>query len=97
MVEIFSCEKDGFSRVRFFYPGNAGHSVALAGIFNDWDSERDKMNYSAADNGYVCELLLASGVYEYKLVVDGQWLLDEGNKDFVSNDFGTLNNIITVG
>ena len=54
------------------------------------------MVYSAAEGGYSCSLSLAPGNYEYKLVVDGEWLQDESNPDFVSNDFGTLNSLVKV-
>ena len=95
MVEIIS-KKNGSFDVRFFYPAPAGHSVALAGMFNDWDPARNEMAYSAKDGGYICKIALSAGVYEYKMVVDGPWLLDESNKDFVSNDFGTLNSIVEI-
>ena len=96
MVEFSASEKESLFRVRFFYPGVPGHIVALAGVFNDWDPARDEMIYSDDQGGYSCELLLPAGLYEYKLVVDGQWLRDEGNNEFVSNDFGTLNSIVEV-
>ena len=88
-------EKDLIS-VCFSYPAGPGHKVCLAGIFNDWDPERNLMEYSTEKGVYCCTVQLPPGVYEYKLIVDGEWLLDEGNPNFVSNDFGTLNSIVTV-
>ena len=73
-----------------------GHNVSLAGVFNDWDPARTPMLYCDEKKSYICILTLSSGEYEYKLVVDGQWMLDEGNPNFVSNDFGTLNSIVVV-
>lgn len=44
-----------------------------------------------------CTIHLAPGTYEYKFVVDGEWVLDESNPNFAANDFGTLNSVINVG
>jgi hypothetical protein len=96
MVEFSASEKESLFRVRFFYPGVPGHIVALAGVFNDWDPAHNPMTYCRENQNYSCFLELPAGVYEYKLVADGQWMIDEGNPNFVSNDFGTLNSIVTV-
>ncbi|MBE6375754.1 MAG: hypothetical protein E7050_04735 [Lentisphaerae bacterium] len=88
-------EKDIIT-VCFSYSAAPGHKVCLAGVFNDWDPERNLMEYSTEKGVYSCTVQLSPGVYEYKLIVDGEWLLDEGNPNFVSNDFGTLNSIVTV-
>ena len=96
---MFSCqkaEKDGLIKVSFTYSAEAGHAVSLAGIFNDWDPVQLPMKYSKAKNAYCCSLKLAPGSYEYKLVVDGEWLLDESTPNFVTNDFGTLNSVAVI-
>ena len=36
------------------------------------------------------------GDHQYKFVVDGEWRLDAANPNFVPNDFGTLNSLLTV-
>ena len=41
--------------------------------------------------------LLKKGTYQYKLVVDGQWILDPLNPKEAPNDFGGSNNVLTVG
>lgn len=95
MVKVNALGNNSF-RVRFSYPLSQGHDVALAGIFNDWDPTANKMLFSVSDAVYVSDVILPSGTYEYKLVVDGDWLCDEENPNFVSNDFGTLNSVVTV-
>ena len=84
-------------RVEFVINAGPGHEfVGVAGSFNDWDPAHNPMTYCRENQNYSCILELPAGVYEYKLVVDGQWMIDEGNPNFVSNDFGTLNSIVTV-
>jgi 1,4-alpha-glucan branching enzyme len=96
MIEVQQNTGDKLRLVKFSYASAPGHTVALAGVFNDWDSGKVLMVYSKDAGCYCCELPLAPGRYEYKLVVDGEWLLDESNPNFASNDFGTLNSVVTV-
>ena len=96
---MFSCqkaEKDGLIKVTFTYSAEAGNSVSLAGVFNDWDPVQLQMKYYKTKKVYSCSLKLAPGSYEYKLVVNGEWLLDESNPNFVTNDFGTLNSVAVI-
>ena len=96
MVTLEKIKGKKLTKVQFSHPGTPGHTVSLAGIFNDWDPAHNPMTYCPETQNYSCTLELPAGVYEYKLVVDGQWMIDEGNPNFVSNDFGTLNSIVTV-
>ena len=73
-----------------------GRNVAVAGSFNDWEPKLNPMTDEKGDGVYRCILRLAPGCYEYKFVVDGEWVLDDGNPNFTSNDFGTLNSVLNV-
>lgn len=73
-----------------------GRKVAVAGSFNDWEPELNPMTDAKGDGVYRCTLRLAPGCYEYKFVVDGEWVLDDNNPNFASNDFGTLNSVLNV-
>ena len=42
------------------------------------------------------ELLLAPGVYEYCLVVDGEWMADPSTEESVPNPFGGRNSVLRV-
>lgn len=96
MVEVKKGDTKGSMAVCFSCSAAPGKVVCLAGIFNDWDPERNYLEYSAEEKIYRCTLHLPPGTYEYKLVVDGEWLMDESNPNFVTNDFGTLNSVVTV-
>jgi hypothetical protein len=54
------------------------------------------MKYDDGAGSYKAEICLKPGEYEYKFVVDGEWLLDEANPEFFPNDFGTLNSVLRV-
>ena len=40
--------------------------------------------------------MLPPGAYEYKFVVDGEWLTDPGNPEVRPNAFGTYNSVLLV-
>ena len=68
--------------------------VLLAGDFNNWEPEPMKYNKKHALFSKSKEL--ASGKYEYKFIVNGAWVLDEQNENFVNNDQGSLNSVLIV-
>ena len=96
MVNLSGKDASGRRSVEFFLPGAAGLQVMLAGSFNDWEPEKSVMRYDSARGGYAVALRLAPGEYEYKFVCGEQWLPDDGNPNFASNDFGTLNSVVKV-
>jgi 1,4-alpha-glucan branching enzyme len=76
--------------------------VFVAGTFNAWDQAAVPMERDAAGH-WTVSLALASGTYEYKFVVDGQWFCEPGcdeecrsYPECVANPFGTMNRVVTV-
>lgn len=53
------------------------HKVALAGSFNNWDGSELMMERDSA--GWYLPYVLAKGNYEYKFIVDGNWMPDPQN------------------
>ena len=79
-------------RLEFSKPG--AQSVAIAGSFNSWQPEQAK---TAGNGGWVKELTIAPGRYEYMFVVDGQWMADPNAKEFAPNPFGGQNSVLVIG
>ena len=48
------------------------------------------------DGRWLKELILAPGVYEYRLVVDGEWMPDPRASETVPNPFGEMNSVLKV-
>lgn len=88
--------KSGEKSVTFTVHAEAGKSVYLAGSFNNWDPAGKKMLEKKSGGVYAATVKLAPGTYQYKFVIDGTWCADPENRDFVQNDHGTLNSVITV-
>lgn len=66
--------------------------VFVAGTFNDWNPTSHPMKRGR--NGiWKITIELDRDDHEYKFVVDGEWLHDDLNPDYVINGFGTRNSI----
>ena len=73
---VISPEVNG-QEVTFRYAGTAT-SVALAGSMNGWSTSANMMT-KGDDGVWSITLTLDPGVYEYKFVVNGSWVLDPTN------------------
>ncbi len=83
-------------KIKFTYepPISGERNVFLTGDFNDWNSSALKMSYK---NGvFQLDLLLESGKYQYKFIVDGNWISDQKAKYFVDDGFGGNNSQVVV-
>ena len=70
-------------------------SAAVAGTFNNWDPKRTPLRKEPSGD-WKTTLWLPPGRYEYRFVVDGQWLSDPKAKESVSNQFGSTNSVVHV-
>lgn len=78
-----------------FHDENA-QAVSIAGTFNDWRPGVVPM-IPLGQGRWVKELSLPPGRYEYRLVVDGQWICDPAAAEKVTNPHGSHNSVIIVG
>ena len=81
--------------VRLEFIHATAKSVSVAGTFNDWRPGATEM-VSVGDGRWLKELVLASGVYEYRLVVDGEWMPDPLASETAPNPFGETNSVLRV-
>ncbi|MGH7970061.1 MAG: glycogen-binding domain-containing protein [Limisphaerales bacterium] len=82
-------------KVRFQFVNPTAKSVSVAGAFNDWRPGSAQM--VPLGNGlWVKDLVLAPGTYEYRLVVDDEWIPDPLCSDRVPNPFGGMNSVLKV-
>lgn len=81
--------------VRFEFTHPTATTVCVAGSFNQWQPEAKALHSSGVGNWWK-ETALAPGVYEYCLIVDGQWMPDPLATETVPNPFGGRNSILTV-
>ena len=75
-------------------PGFEREEVKVKGVFNAWNSDATILKWTG--NAFEAPLVLAPGEYAYKLVVNGEEVLDPSNEVTVPNGFGSFNNVLTV-
>jgi pimeloyl-ACP methyl ester carboxylesterase len=70
-------------------------TVALAGTFNDWNTQSTPMTRKSADWSVIIKL--APGTYRYKFVVDKErWAVDPENSQTEDDGNGHINSVIVV-
>ena len=69
--------------------------VCIAGSFNDWHPTVTPM-IRLEDGKWAKELALPPGRYEYRFIVDGQWVDDPAATELIPNSFGTANAVLVV-
>ena len=82
--------------VRFRLRGyDEAKNVILSGSFNRWNEE--ELRLYRIENGWEITLDIKPGEYEYKFIVDGEWIQDPSNPSMVWNEYGGVNSLINVG
>ena len=69
--------------------------VSLSGDFNGWSPDATPMQ-RYDDGHWETTVELAPGRYQYKLIVDGEWIVDPAAQKNVPNEHGSLNSVIEV-
>jgi 1,4-alpha-glucan branching enzyme len=81
--------------VRFEFTHPTATTVCVAGTFNDWHAEAKPL-HPLGGGRWLKETALPVGTYEYRLLVDGQWIADPLAKETVPNPFGGRNSLLHV-
>jgi len=69
--------------------------LAITGNMNGWNPSAGKCTKSG--EGWEITWWLNPGVYQYQLVVNGEWKLDDTNPNQIPNGQGGMNSSFTVG
>ena len=69
-------------------------TVSLAGNFNNWKPGEILMERSA--DGWKVSYVLGPGNYQYKFIVDGNWITDPANPNIIDDGMGNLNSFMVV-
>ena len=70
--------------------------VYLCGDFNQWSPARGRMFLRSGQRRWEKRVTLPPGRYEYKFLVDGQWIHDTRAPEITRNVHGSLNSVRTV-
>jgi 1,4-alpha-glucan branching enzyme len=83
------------AEITFQLEAPQAEQVCVVGSFNEWDPMANMLGYDEGGR-WGCTLALEPGEYEYRFVVDGEWLDDPENLLRRSNGFGTENCILII-
>lgn len=88
-------EKQAKKRVKFkFSDAGAGH-VCIAGSFNSWDPSIRPLKKDAK-GVWRTSITLSPGVYQYRFIVDGNWMEDPSSSNKEMNEYGSFNSVVIV-
>jgi neopullulanase len=86
--------------MQFTYAADPGvQEVLLSGSFNEWGDSAASATVMVDEDGdsiFEATLHLEPGTYQYKFVVDGEWILDPANPSQADDGEGNINSLITV-
>lgn len=77
----------------FFAP--EAKEVMVAGDFNNWRPQATPLT-NLGEGNWEVRLMLRSGQYEYRFVVDGRWSDDAPASPRVPNPYGGFNSVVAV-
>lgn len=81
--------------VRFELDIPEARRVSVTGTFNDWKPRATRLAFIGGTKWFK-DLLLAPGRYEYRFVVNGEWVDPPNAKAYVPNPYGGRNAVVEV-
>lgn len=80
--------------IRFSINARGGVERAqLVGDFNGWNPQTMRKQ---KNGGFAATVSLPGGSYEYKFILDGQWMQDPDNGVLAMNPYGSFNSVAVV-
>lgn len=73
----------------------ADDDIKIAGDFNNWEPDRD---VTTGRHGDLLSktLHVSPGVYQYRLIINGEWRADPTNPNHITNEYGDINSVLEV-
>jgi RHS repeat-associated protein len=81
--------------ITFTYTNATAAHVYVAGQFNSWSSSANPLTKNGST--WTTTLSLTQGSYQYKFVVDGNWIQDPTNSFTAPDGYGGYNSKLAVG
>ena len=81
---------------QFTYYGPDAKSVKIGGSFNDWNPGDEFLMERDEDGTWTKRIILEPGTYQYKFVVDGEWVEDRNNTNYINNAYGGNNSVLEI-
>jgi len=86
-----------FFEITFTYHAPTARSVFVVGDFNNWSMNKGSVMKKVNNDGvWSRKVPLKEGLYQYRFVVDGEWVDDPTNPRTSRNPYGELNSILEI-
>ena len=96
-VDLSATQPSNIEETVVFTLGAPAHSnVQIAGDFNNWRPEALSFSDMATEPMWQTKFSLKPGSYQYKYLLDGQWIADPDNEHTMDDSFGGINSILKV-
>ena len=93
--KMYTAKPDTNGNAHFYLKGyENAQKVILSGTFNRWDENNFKME--KVTGGWKLSLKLKPDTYQYKFIVDGNWMEDPDNPNKEYNEHNTFNSILNL-
>ena len=84
-----------YKKVAFKIEAPTAREVLVVGSFTEWTENPIDLNRK--DNGVWEKMIrIKPGRYEYRYLIDGQWITDQTAHEFAKNEFGEINSVLRV-
>jgi len=94
-LKLYSAFITDYGNISFKLKGHKNaKKVILSGTFNRWDESGFKMKQT--EDGWKVTLQLRPDIYQYRFIVDGNWIEDPQNPSKVENEYQGFNSVIDV-
>lgn len=82
--------------IQFSLQAPSAAEVMVTGEFNNWARDGVRLRRDPSDGLWKATVDIPPGEYEYRFVIDGIWMRDPGNRDYIRNEFGQENSVLIV-
>lgn len=82
---------------QFSYYGPEAKSVRVGGNFNEWNPSDEFLMERDEYGMWTKNIFLKPGTYQYKFIVDGEWVEDQSNSNYINNAYGGNNSVLEIG
>jgi len=80
----------------FIYDAPNANCVKIVGTFNNWNTSEESLMERNKDGIWSKCVVLKPGTYQYRFLIDDEWVADQNNAHKVDNPFGGTNSVIKI-
>ena len=80
----------------FIFDAPDASYVKIAGTFNNWNTSEESLMERNKDGTWSKCVFLAPGTYQYRFLIDDEWVTDQNNSNQINNPFGGKDSVVKI-